>query len=778
MNKKSLYKNFITMALSAMVMAPLAGCGDDDLSKRVADYDPRYTGTIETDAADYTIEADQQDIVINFTSDMDWTAQLLDDQGEACTFATVEPTSGVAGENTVTVSIDYNDTFLNDRVAQLQIITEKNGVQTITIEQYARMMDPATIENYEKYTIPGPWNPHFEGGAEAMLRSKNYYSWARSRQSEHFFVFWSPEFGEDPNSEENRAADMWVDVDDLLEKAEKFFDTNVNKLGMATLGQDKSMLDNYKMQIYLIYQEEWLATGSGYDDKIGALWVNPATCHPVGSTIAHEIGHSFQYQTYADRVQCQGVENDYSTGFRYGYLGPDGSGNGGCGYWEQCAQWQAQRDYPEEQFESYNYAVWLANCHRHFHHEWMRYASYFLQSYLVELSGIEAYGRIWTESVYPEDAIMAYTRLYNGGDYATTREQLFDYAMKVTTYDIKDVRDYALPQYQGLYDTKMHYNSETGEYQVAYANCPGATGINIIPLTVPNSGTTVKVAFKGLEYGAKLSSKDKGKVVDGDGVTVGTTDHYNTVGGAENMGWRYAFVAYKESTGQRVYGKIGKDKEGNLSLTVPSNTSHLWLVVQGSPEEYMSHGWDEDEANDAQFPYTIKLTNTDLLNYMEETAPEYTLVDDHNLACKYDFYPKASNPDYAIGQLYLDDTEVLDFLGLTADELLDKFVALGAFETVEPAEGTIVLANLESDGTYCYTGSSNNGFWCNADGDRTTWGDGHKVYSERSGLALDLGHLPNGGNSAGDVVEMRPAVQYMKGGELYTVQYTITYHFK
>ena len=83
---------------------------------------------------------------------------------------------------------------------------------------------------------------------------------------------------------------------------------------MAVLGEGKSMLDDYKMQIYLIYQDEWLATGSGYDDKIGALWVNPSTCHPVGSTIAHEIGHSFQYQVYADKVNKQGYPADLHHG--------------------------------------------------------------------------------------------------------------------------------------------------------------------------------------------------------------------------------------------------------------------------------------------------------------------------------------------------------------------------------------------------------------------------------------------------------------------------------
>lgn len=75
-----------------------------------------------------------------------------------------------------------------------------------------------------------------------------------------------------------------------------------------------------------MYQTEWLATGSGYDNKIGALWVNPSTCQPVGSTIAHEIGHSFQYQVYCDKI-LQGNPDDLKCGFRYGYEGSNG-GNG------------------------------------------------------------------------------------------------------------------------------------------------------------------------------------------------------------------------------------------------------------------------------------------------------------------------------------------------------------------------------------------------------------------------------------------------------------------
>lgn len=44
-----------------------------------------------------------------------------------------------------------------------------------------------------------------------------------------------------------------VDIDDLLEKAELFYRTNVEKLKFAETGQGKSFLDRYKMEIYLLF---------------------------------------------------------------------------------------------------------------------------------------------------------------------------------------------------------------------------------------------------------------------------------------------------------------------------------------------------------------------------------------------------------------------------------------------------------------------------------------------------------------------------------------------
>ncbi len=477
--------------------------------------------------------------------------------------------------------------------------------------------------------------------------------------------------------------------------------TNIEKLKLAELGKGKSYLDKYKMEIYLLYQEEWLATGSGYDNKIGALWVNPSTCQPVGSTNAHEIGHSFQYQVYCDKL-CQGETDDLKSGFRYGYAGSNGGNgfweqcaaheighsfqyqvycdklcqgetddlksgfrygyagsNGGNGFWEQCAQWQSFQDYPEEMFTSYNFDVWLNNNHRHFEHEWMRYASYWLQTYWTAKHGVEAVGNVWKKSVYPDDAIQTYMKLYCGNDWSRMKNELYDYASRMATFDIEGMKVYS-DGYLNRYHTTLYQNGEyyqvayancpgttgfnviplnvpeantvveadfvglnpgdalspLGEYyQVAYANCPGTTGFNVIPLNVPEANTVVEADFVGLNPGDALSPLDPGDYMEAEAVK-GKVRTYNAVGNAADAGWMYGFVALLEN-GERKYTEAVSTKNGKVKFAVPAGIKNLYFIVLGAPAKYKSNPWDEKELTDEQWPYKVKFTHTDLLGNVE-----------------------------------------------------------------------------------------------------------------------------------------------------------------
>ena len=132
-------------------------------------------------------------------------------------------------------------------------------------------LSPSDIPNYDKYYKPNEFRNM------DMFDSSSKWSWYRYKQSDHFFVFWEAGFGDNPNGG-SVPSNLRVDIDDLLVKAEQFYTTNIVKTKFSEVGVGKSYLDLYKMEIYLLYTAEWLATGSGYDNVIGALWVNPSTC--------------------------------------------------------------------------------------------------------------------------------------------------------------------------------------------------------------------------------------------------------------------------------------------------------------------------------------------------------------------------------------------------------------------------------------------------------------------------------------------------------------------
>lgn len=615
------------------------------------------------------------------------------------------------------------------------------------------ILKPTDIKDYDKYYKPQEFKNM------DMLRSDSKWSFVRSKQSDHFIVFWAAEFGSDPNASSVPEA-MRIDVDDMLKKAETFYAMNVNTLKFAETGKGKSNLDKYKMEIYLLYQTEWLATGSGYDDVIGALWVNPSTCKPVGSVIAHEIGHCFQYQVYADALR-NGATNDFSSGFRYGF-----GGNGGNAFWEQTAQWQSYQSYPVEAFESYNFGEYMNNYHRHIHHEWQRYASYFIHYYLADKYGIDYIARIWKESKSPEDPIQTHMRL-QGLTVDQLNAQLYDMATKMVTWDLDAIRTVGA-NYIGKHTYKF-YTASDGAYQVAYSKCPGTTGYNVIPLNVPTAGTVVTTTFTALTPGSSLASGDPGQYTD-DSKTL-TTTKYNAAS-LTRAGWRYGYVALL-SNGQRVYGDMNRKTSDNVSFTIPTGCEKLWLVVTGAPSTYTAQPWDEKESDDDQWPYKLKFSNTDLLGNIVinpgDSPKDVTLTYNLSFAADASAYSGTTVNLNTNG----DIAKVAQALVMQPSAIAAALLSAKA----SPAEGKIAFAAVESSGTLNYNTTANGyGFWYDSSGNVTSWGSSNdsKLFTEfaSAGFEFNIGQYP-GKCKTGDKYTVKQALVYTKDSK----QYQITFVF-
>ena len=414
-------------------------------------------------------------------------------------------------------------------------------------------------------------------GTDSQLKNaNNNWCYDRSYQSKHWILFWEKGYGISVPSS----------VIATLDAADKIFEFYADSLKFITINEGKSKTDNYKMIIRLLYTTEWTANGSGIDNQIGMLTLsNGAHTSRSGQTLAHEIGHCFQYQTHCD--------NNNNNGWMYEWAN---SPNGNV-FWEMCAQWQAYKFYPSYQFNN----EWLTNTlnglHKNPLDEGLRYNNYFIQDYMCHKHGMDIIGRLWNESVRLEDPFQAYMRLTMDSDLSQDEKldqlnnEMWEYGARMTTFDMDPIRKQGAGTIGKRQQTAMTKDSE-GYFKPTPASCIENFGNNAIRLNVPTTARTVYAELEGLKNESGYVS-------------------YRPA----SAGWRFGFVALKKD-GTRVYGDIASatydEPRNTVAFDCPAGCSYLWLVVSGAPTSYWSRGWNGTTTDDEQWPYKVKLYQTNV----------------------------------------------------------------------------------------------------------------------------------------------------------------------
>jgi len=402
------------------------------------------------------------------------------------------------------------------------------------------------------------------------------YCYDRSVQTDNWIIFWQTGFGSDPST---AAGTYKVNMATLKAVAEKSYAMYVDSLKMVIKGS--SLTDKYKMMIFLLYQTDWAAYGSGQDEKVGTLHVDPAAAN-IATVVAHEIGHCFEYMTGADVP---------GAGWRWGFKSDGSTGNG---FWEQIAQWEAFKTYPDQQFTNNDYGEYITSNHKHIIHETPRYANYFIGDFWAYKRGIDFMGKLWRATKRVEDPVQTYMRM-NSITIDSFDNEMYEHASRLTTWDLPAIKSRGASHINDRAQVKMSQNSDK-YWQVDPSVAPENFGYNSIKLNAPATATTVQVKFQGKAgaSGYRSLNVDKG-------------------------GWRYGFVALLKD-GARVYSEMatakyanGANPTGTLNFAVPANCDKLWLVVSGSPQTYWAHVWDDNDANDEQWPYAVQFGNTNLL---------------------------------------------------------------------------------------------------------------------------------------------------------------------
>ena len=419
------------------------------------------------------------------------------------------------------------------------------------------------------------------GTDEQLKVNTNQWCYERSMQSKHWILFWEAGYG----------TSVPAAVTSILSTADKIFEFYADSLKYITINQGKSKTDTYKMIIRLRYTTTWEASGSGIDNIIGLLTLsNGAHTSRSGQTVAHEIGHCFQYQTHCDN-------NDWN-GWMYNW----GASTLNV-FWEMCAQWQAYKFYPTMQFvwDSGQGNDWFGGTinglHRHPLCVDLRYNNYFIQDYFCHKHGMDMLGRMWNESRSPEDPLQTYMRLTMTGTDAEKLDQLGDemweYGARMTTFDMNPIRDYGAWRIGFRNQTELNAE-EDGFWSPTASNCIENWGNNAIRLNVPATTKTVYAELIG----------EAGK----SGYTA-----YNV----ESAGWKFGFVALKKD-GERIYSDIATATYDNpqtyIAFDCPAGCQYLWLVVSGAPTKYWTRDWLSwsEESTAEQWPYRVKLHQTNV----------------------------------------------------------------------------------------------------------------------------------------------------------------------
>lgn len=380
----------------------------------------------------------------------------------------------------------------------------------------------------------------------------NQYCYKRSLETENLIILWDKKFGDDPsNAPKLGNIDMSFDIKKLAEQGEQFYDIFKNELKFIKSG---SNADKYKMMIMVTYTNEGTVYGGSYDNVIGALWVEPSRIKDVRlNALAHELGHSFQFQLSID----------------------SGSGFGSGGIYEMTSQWMLWQTNPYWfDDETYHWDAYMNQTHLAFNHPDNMYHTANLLEYWSYLHGKDFIAELWRSANRTNDPVVVYQYInkcnqeeFNDENYAHASKQIF--------YDIPRIKE-ACAKYAGRHKSELGEADADGWRTIK--NAPQQYGYNGIQLESLSNGESLTLEFK-----SACSHSD--------------------------AGWRFGIVG-KTKDGSIVYGDmVSSDGSSTVSHTFQAENDYdsLWLVVTAAPSSHTSLS-DQSASQYKTYPYSVRIS--------------------------------------------------------------------------------------------------------------------------------------------------------------------------
>lgn len=392
------------------------------------------------------------------------------------------------------------------------------------------------------------------------FQSKNsQWSYHRMAYTDNFVIFWEKGFGDDlSKAPKLDGQNMTVDLENLKTKLESFYKVYHDELGFV---KGESTCEKYRMMVMLEYSLEGTAYGGSYDNMIGALWIAPNRVQDKQlNAIAHELGHCFQFQIWADGR---------------------GDAWGGHLIFEMTSQWMLWQVNPNWMTdESYHWDVFKKKTHKAFLHPDNMYTSPYVLEYWSQTRGLDVMGRLFAAGKTSEDPVETYKKLFslNQSDFC---DEMYDACCHIVNLDFDRVWN-ETRKFANTCAVKL--GSVDDRLRPSASVCPESYGFNAINLTIPEPGNEVSADFVGQAGLTGYSSSMK-----------------------KYAGWRYGFMGV-DKNGKSVYGRMYSEDGATATFTIPEGgLDRLYFVVMGAPT---THFHNPDNGNPTQWPYDVKFKGT------------------------------------------------------------------------------------------------------------------------------------------------------------------------
>ena len=169
-------------------------------------------------------------------------------------------------------------------------------------------------------------------------------------ESDNLVIFWERSFGKEPAVNMDESKRFYPN--EILSEGERYYRYFVDKLKNVQKG--KSYTDKYKKIIWMYDDNEKTVYG-GAHDNVGMTWFRPCRINGYPyCTLAHELGHSFQFMVEAD----------------------GGNGFPGTTLYEYTSQWMLWQVHPDwVTIENYHLNNYMKQTHYTLFHKTNQYCA-------------------------------------------------------------------------------------------------------------------------------------------------------------------------------------------------------------------------------------------------------------------------------------------------------------------------------------------------------------------------------------------------------------------